>query len=65
MEFLERVSEVKKRCEVAQEMQKRPEESIGEIFSRISHRNQKLQYFEVDAQLLQMGELQIANVNSL
>jgi hypothetical protein len=28
---------------------------IGEIFSPISRRSQKLQYFEVDARLLQMG----------
>jgi hypothetical protein len=35
---------------------KRPEESVGETFSSISRRNQKLQYFEVDARLLQMGE---------
>jgi hypothetical protein len=35
---------------------KRPEESIGEVFSPISRRNQKLQYFEVGAQrLLQMA----------
>jgi hypothetical protein len=37
---------------------KRPEKSIGEIFSPISRRNQKLQYFGVDARLLQMGEFQ-------
>jgi hypothetical protein len=30
---------------------KRPEESIGEIFSPISRRNQKLQCFEVDDRL--------------
>jgi hypothetical protein len=35
---------------------KRSEESIGEIFSPISRRNQKLQCFEVDARLFQMGE---------
>jgi hypothetical protein len=37
---------------------KRPEESIGESFSTISRRNQKLQHSEVDARLLQMGEFQ-------
>jgi hypothetical protein len=36
---------------------KRPKESIGELFIPVSRRNQKLEYFEVGARLLQMEEL--------